>query len=161
MGMLSTIEARIFVKRTIGQLLFDGYEDTVMDIGSSLDSEDEYFEYEEEEQEEDPNKVPMDKFGWFYKRNGTSWSDGDLTMHTGSQDLSNLGKISSWNHLTRTGAYQGECGMVRGSADGLFPPGLTSNTDSISIFSTDHDSSFWVEPKSSIPLKVEMRLQLN
>jgi len=249
--MLSTIEARIFVKRTIGELLFDGYEDTVMDIGSSLDSEDEYFEYEEEEEEEDPNKVPMDKFGWFYKRNGTSWSDGDLTMHTGSQDLSTLGKISSWNHLTRTGAYQGECGMVRGSADGLFPPGLTSNTDSISIFSTDlcrqlhftrtsahdvhgipvekfelaptnfanssvcadnacynnnipsgvqnvtqckmespafvsrphfhladpfykeqfqygvqprqgdHDSSFWVEPKSSIPLKVEMRLQLN
>ena len=25
----------------------------------------------------------------------------------------------------------------------------------------DHDSSFWVEPKSSIPVKVEMRLQLN
>ena len=24
-----------------------------------------------------------------------------------------------------------------------------------------HDSSFWVEPKSSIPVKVEMRLQLN
>ena len=25
----------------------------------------------------------------------------------------------------------------------------------------DHDSSFWVEPTSSIPVKVEMRLQLN
>ena len=24
-----------------------------------------------------------------------------------------------------------------------------------------HDSSFWVEPESSIPVKVEMRLQLN
>jgi len=251
--MLATIEARIFVKRTIGELLFDGYEDAVMDIGSSLEgNEEDYFEYEEEEEtEEDPNKVPMDKFGWFYKRNGTSWSDGDLAMHTGEEELSLLGKIASWNHRTKTDAYPGECGLVRGSADGLFPPGQTSNTDSISIFSTDlcrqlhftrsshqtlhgipvekfelaatnfanssvcaenecysnnipsgvqnvtqckmdspafvsrphfhladpfyrdqfqygvqaregaHDSSFWVEPKSSIPLQVEMRLQLN
>eukprot|EP00090_Calanus_glacialis_P047207 TRINITY_DN9663_c0_g1_i5.p1 TRINITY_DN9663_c0_g1~~TRINITY_DN9663_c0_g1_i5.p1 ORF type:complete len:421 (-),score=128.04 TRINITY_DN9663_c0_g1_i5:26-1225(-) len=248
--MLSTIEARIFVKRTIGELLFDGYEDTVMDIGSSLDSDDDYFE-EEDEVEEDPNKVPMDKFGWFYKRNGTSWSDGDLSMHTGVDDMSLLGKIASWNKRTRTDAFPGDCGLVRGSSDGLFPPGLTSSTDSISIYSTDlcrplhftrsstqdvhgipvqkfdlaasnfanssvcaenacynnnipsgvqnvtqckmespafvsrphfhladpfykeqfqygvhakegaHDSSFWVEPKSSIPVKVEMRLQLN
>ena len=54
------------MKRTIGELLFDGYEDTVMDIGSSLDSDDDYFE-EGDGAEEDPNKVPMDKFGWFYK----------------------------------------------------------------------------------------------
>jgi len=249
--MLSTIEARIFVKRSIGELLFDGYEDTVMDIGSSLEGDSDYFEDEEYETDEDPNKVPMDKFGWFYKRNGTSWSDGSLSMMTGGDDLSHLGKIVSWNKKTRSEAYEGECGIVRGSADGLFPPGLTATTDKISIFSTDlcrplhftksgtrevhgvqvqkfdlaatnfanssvcsenscynnniptgvqnvtrckmdspafvsrphfhladpfykeqfqygikaregdHDSSFWVEPKSSIPVKVEMRLQLN
>merc|ERR1712123_57381 len=61
--MLSTIEARIFVKRTVGELLFDGYEDTVMEIGSSMDSDGDYFEEEEEDTEKDPNKVPMDKFG--------------------------------------------------------------------------------------------------
>ena len=22
--------------------------------------------------------IPMDKFGWFYKRNGTTWSDGKV-----------------------------------------------------------------------------------
>ena len=56
------------MKRTIGELLFEGYEDTVMDIGSSMDNEDEYFEYEEEDDiEKDANKVPMDKFGWFYQ----------------------------------------------------------------------------------------------
>merc|ERR1711892_1582043 len=217
--MLSTIEARIFVNRTIGELLFAGYEDTVMEIGSSMDSDDDYFDDEEgeEEIEEDANKVPMDKFGWFYKRNGTSWSDGALSMHTGAGDMSLLGRIASWNKNTRTEAYPGDCGLVRGSSDGLFPPGLTSTTDSISIFSSDlcrqlhftrscthnvhgiavekfdlaasnfanssvcaanscynnniptgvqhvegvHDSSFWVEPKSSIPVKVEMRLQLN
>jgi len=251
--MLSTIGARIFVTRSIAELLFDGYEDTVMEIGSSLDSEDDYFDDEEYEMEveEDTNKIPMDKFGWFYKRNGTSWSDGDLAMHTGAQEMSLLGRIASWNRQSRTDAYPGECGQVRGSSDGLFPPGLAGSADQISIFSTDlcrplhftksgprsvhgvpvqkfdlaatnfangtvcaenecynnniptgvqnvtrckmesptfvsrphfhladpfykeqfqygiqaipgdHDSSFWVEPQSSIPVKVEMRLQLN
>ena len=37
-----------------------------MDIGSSIDSDDDYFE-EEDEVQKDPNKVPTDKFGWFYK----------------------------------------------------------------------------------------------
>jgi len=250
--MLSTIQARIFVKRTIGELLFDGYEDTVMEIGTSLDSDDDYFEDDEPiEEEEDEGKVKLDKFGWFYKRNGTSWSDGDLSMHTGSEDISLLGNIVSWNRRNRTDAFSGDCGIVRGSSDGLFPPGLTSSKNTISIFSTDlcrplhftreatqdvhgipverfnlapenfanssvceenacynnniptgvqnvtqckmespafisrphfhladpfyreqfqygiqakegeHDSAFLVEPQSSIPLRVEMRLQLN
>ena len=56
------------MKRTIGELLFDGYEDTVMEIGTSLDSDDDYFEDEEPiEEEEDEGKVKLDKFGWFYK----------------------------------------------------------------------------------------------
>ena len=58
------------MRRTIGELLFDGYEDTVMEIGSSLGG-DEFEEYYDEMDEvknaEEVNKVPMDKFGWFYK----------------------------------------------------------------------------------------------
>ena len=55
--------------QTIGELLFDGYEDTIMEIGSSLGG-DEFEEYDDEmdevENAEEVNKVPMDKFGWFY-----------------------------------------------------------------------------------------------
>ena len=58
-------------------------------------------------------------------------------MHTGAGDMALLGRVASWNKNTRTEAYPGDCGLVRGSSDGLFPPGLTSTTDSISIFSTD------------------------
>merc|ERR1711892_595849 len=254
--MLATLEARIFVNKTIGELLFDGYEDAVMKMADSFDN----YEAEESGDSDDEivksdktekSQVPMDKFGWFYKRNGTSWSDGYLNMHTGQNDMMLLGKIASWNNSTQTEAYSGECGRVSGSSDGLFSPGETSFSDSISIFSTDmcrplhftrsekqelhgipvntfelshsnfanssvcpgnscynnnipsgvqnvtqckmespafvsrphfhladpfykeqfqfgieakegeHDSSFWVEPKSSIPIKVEMRLQLN
>ena len=79
----------------------------------------------------------MDKFGWFYKRNGTSWSDGSLLMETGVSDISHLGRIQTWNHSNRTEAYPGSCGQVRGSADGLFPPGTAFQTDTISIYSTD------------------------
>jgi len=304
--MLSTIQATIFVRRTIAELLFDGYDDVVMDIGSSFnkkEDEDEYgdedmygfgededdddnfgfgdddsdgfgfddeeydgfgfadeeysdesSESKEEEKEQngkESEKVPMDKFGWFYKRNGTSWSDGDLLMETGTTDVNRLGKIVSWNGQHKTDAYEGTCGEVRGSADGLFPPGMSKTSDIIAIFSTDlcrslrfkkkeeldylgipaikyqleeesfangtvcpentcfgnnlrtgvqnvtqckvkspafvsrphfhladpfyaeqfqfgvhpdrnlHESSFWLEPQSSIPIKVEMRLQLN
>eukprot|EP00092_Neocalanus_flemingeri_P040156 GFUD01043741.1.p1 GENE.GFUD01043741.1~~GFUD01043741.1.p1 ORF type:complete len:545 (+),score=122.04 GFUD01043741.1:220-1854(+) len=250
--MLSTMEAKIFIKKTIGELLFDGYEDLIMDMSKSLkvqDEEEDFYDFEEDS--EDESIAPIEKFGWFYQRNGTSWSDGDLSMHTGAEEMSLLGNIASWNNRNRTEAFPGDCGTVRGSSDGLFPPGLASSKDSITIFSTDlcrplhftrsgmqevhgievekfvlaatnfanssvcpendcynnnipsgvqnltqckekspvfvsrphfhladpfykeqfqygieskegeHDSTFWIEPKTSIPVKVEMRLQLN
>jgi len=235
--MLATLEATIFVKKTVGELLFDGYEDEVLEMGTEM-----------EMMEDDAN---MDKFGWFYNRNGTTWSDGTIEMFTGEDDMNNLGKIASWEGREFTNAFEGECGRVTGSADGLFPPGLALVSDTLSMFSTDlcrpihfsksghqtlhgipvttfelaadnfanttvcpdnecyqnnipsgvqnvthckkkspafvsrphfyqaddsyrqafqyglrpdadkHESKFWVEPESSIPVKVEMRLQLN
>ena len=58
-------------------------------------------------------------------------------MHTGKDDMALLGKISSWNNSTRTEAYPGACGLVKGSSDGLFSPSITMASESISIFSTD------------------------
>ena len=92
------------------------------------------------------------------QRNGTSWSDGDLSMHTGSDDMELLGKIGTWNKNTRISAYQGVCGLVKGSSGGLFPPGLSSSTDIISIFSTDlcrplHFSKSSVQDIHGIPVQ--------
>lgn len=257
--MLSTLQARIFIKRTIGELLFEGYEDSVMEMASISDGEEEEYDFfeaaEEEEYAVKEEASSGGKFGWFYQRNGTSTSDGDLRMHTGAGDISQLGSIVEWNHNTRTEAFPGKCGRIEGSSDGLFPPGDAENRDTLAIFSTDlcrklqfsketspasphevhgipaekfelsptnfanssvcsdnscynnnipsgvqnvttckmkspafisrphfhladpyyqqqfqygvqplegvHDSALWIEPKSSIPLKVEMRLQLN
>ena len=39
----------------------------------------------------------MDKFGWFYGRNGTTWSDGEILMDTGVNDINHLGDIKIWN----------------------------------------------------------------
>ena len=51
--MLSALEAEIFVKRSVGELLFEGYDDTVMRIGSAFGH--------------GQGPVFLDKFGWFYE----------------------------------------------------------------------------------------------
>ena len=48
-NLLSTLQADIFVRRTVKELLFDGYDDAVMDLGSTF------------------TDVKMEKFGYFYK----------------------------------------------------------------------------------------------
>ena len=75
---MALLQARIFVNRTIGELLFDGYEDEVMKLAESFENvvNEHDFEFEFDNEEEDvtsqeqtqkESKVPMDKFGWFYK----------------------------------------------------------------------------------------------
>ena len=135
--ILSTIQATIFVRRTIAELLFEGYDDLMMDIGSSFNKkEDEYGEKEknwfdaDEDEENDfsfseneyddsyngfgfgdenygekesdvkeegnvestgsgSERVPMDKFGWFYK---VSTGQSLISPHWGYYNIStNIG----------------------------------------------------------------------
>ena len=79
--MISAMEAEVFVRKTVKELLFEGYEDTMMEIGSSFmeeEEEEEYDyekygqeEYDDEEfdyyDEEEEKKEVIDKFGFFYK----------------------------------------------------------------------------------------------
>ena len=58
-------------------------------------------------------------------------------MRTGQDDIASLGKIVSWNQANTTQAFQGDCSKLRGSAEGLFPPGLAQTSNSISIYSAD------------------------
>ena len=37
--MLANLEATIFVKKTVGELLFEGYEDDVMSIGADMSND--------------------------------------------------------------------------------------------------------------------------
>ena len=79
-------QARLFINKTIGELLFDGYEDEVIKIADSFvdynnDNHEEYDYFDENYEEYDDGyskakdeekieaKIPMDKFGWFYKVN--------------------------------------------------------------------------------------------
>ena len=66
-------------------------------------------------------------------------------MFTGETDISRLGDIHSWNGNNRTEAFQGECGKIKGSADGLLAPGKLKMLDKFDIWSTDTCRTFTFE----------------
>ena len=66
-NMLSTLGAEIFVRKTVGELLFEGYEDKIMVIGSALG--------------QGKADVVLDKFGFFYKVQATGfYIQNDLVL---------------------------------------------------------------------------------
>ena len=52
--MLSTLNATIFIKKTVGELLFDGYRDSLIDLGSAFGDMEAGF---------DGDTIVLDKFG--------------------------------------------------------------------------------------------------
>ena len=66
------------------------------------------------------------------QRNGTTWGDGVFNIHTGEDDISLMGKINTWNYAKQT-HFDGECGAIKGSAGGFYPPGTKG--DSLLLFS--------------------------
>jgi len=102
---ISAVESTPFITKTARQLLFDGYEDPLMSMADMFSSSDR----------------PMDKFAWFYKRNGTTFGDGTFNSYTGDSNISLLNQAHTFNNQTST-HFNGNCGRVTGSADGFFPP---------------------------------------
>ena len=49
---LSTIEAGVFIERSVRELLFEGYQDTLLAIAEMVGQK---------------SDIPLDRFGWFYK----------------------------------------------------------------------------------------------
>ena len=47
------------------------------------------------------------------QRNGTTWADGRLEMHTGEGDIRDLGRIQTWQSRNTTDAFEGECAKVK------------------------------------------------
>jgi hypothetical protein len=117
---MEVLKEELFVKRSARQMLFDGYSDPVLKASEQLP----------------PSIVPqkMDKFGYFYPRNGSDWYDGVFNMYTGADDLSKLGQIVSWNYSGNV-MYPPPCGRVEGAGD-FFPPGQVS-TSPIKLYSND------------------------
>jgi len=117
-GMFQT-RSGLFVNRTARELLFEGSRDPLLDVGSLFAKK---------------GGIPMDKFGWFYKRNGTTWSDGRVTMATGSRSYSEVGDIKRWKGSNRT-IYPSTCGDLRGTSAGFTPVDL--DREFVDYFSTD------------------------
>eukprot|EP00088_Acartia_fossae_P054752 TRINITY_DN6317_c0_g1_i2.p1 TRINITY_DN6317_c0_g1~~TRINITY_DN6317_c0_g1_i2.p1 ORF type:complete len:491 (+),score=72.64 TRINITY_DN6317_c0_g1_i2:88-1560(+) len=121
LGVKMTISWRtsLFVKKTARELLFDGFSDPLLTAGAMFNQ---------------GSKIPMDKFGWFYGRNGTTWSDDVINMATGIKDYQELGEIRKWKGTNRTN-YPGQCGDLKGSACGFVP--VDETREEIDYFSPD------------------------
>ncbi|KAJ8959906.1 hypothetical protein NQ318_011643 [Aromia moschata] len=113
----------IYITKSVGNVLFDGYDDPLMNIANTF-----------------PflagnNFPPMDKFGWFYGRNGSEDYEGSFNMDTGV--WGQLGELYEWKYANHTPYYRDKCGgLSKVSAGEFFPTNLRNDT-LIKFFSAD------------------------
>ncbi len=116
-ALLVALKEKLFVEKTVREILFDGYVDPV------LDKTPDWLQ---------PN-MPK-KFGYYYQRNGSDWFDGVFNMYTGEKDLSEMCHITSWNYSQQLASYPRECGKVHGAGDFFSPD---QNKTFVELFSND------------------------
>ncbi|PSN44095.1 hypothetical protein C0J52_07656 [Blattella germanica] len=115
----------LYVTKTVGQLMFDGYEDELLNITSKLNIS--------------QFSVPLDKFGWFYPRNNSETYDGVFNMHTGIDNIDVLGLMAAWNYQSQSSYFDGQCGHITGYTGELFPP--LEDAQAIDLFASEICSS--------------------
>jgi len=125
-AVLLMMKEKLFVTKTVREIIFDGYHDPLFDEVMKI-----------KDVLPDgtvPDGAIMDKFAFFYGRNGTDWTDGVWNMYTGAGDNNRVGKVHTWNY-TDNMFFPGECGKVKGGAGEFYPPHL--NKTFIQLYSND------------------------
>lgn len=120
--MLNTQGGELYTTKPLHEWIFDGYQDNLTDFLNLFNTS--------------RIDIPYTRFGWLADRNASLEYDGLFTIHTGTDDLSNLGRLTHWNKKNETGFYKLPCGIVNGTTGDLFPPKMNVNEE-ITIFATD------------------------
>ncbi|XP_068142956.1 LOW QUALITY PROTEIN: protein peste-like [Drosophila tropicalis] len=121
---LKLYDQQMSVRKSVDELLFTGYNDIMIDMAIAMP----VFG--------DDVKVPFDKFGWFYTRNGSADLTGTFNVFTGADDIDKLGQMHTWNFNEHTGFFDSYCGMTNGSA-GEFQPSQLQPGGSVGLFTPD------------------------
>lgn len=110
----------LFISRTPRQLLFDGYNDTVLAVMKEMF----------------PELVPYGQFAWFYKKNE---SDGNVTFNifTGEKGIQNYGFVDKWNGNSNISAWDSPCNQIDGSMGEMWPPFRKSRYEKLDLFIPD------------------------
>jgi len=122
---LKAEKEKVFVTHTVGDIIFNGFKDPLLDAMNDLKVLIKDFV---------PDGAFMDKFAFFYARNGSDYVDGVFNMYTGAGNVSDMGRVHSWNYSTHK-YFPGRCGTVRGGAGEFYPPHLPQTH--IDMFSND------------------------
>ncbi|CAL7934544.1 unnamed protein product [Xylocopa violacea] len=117
--IMRSIEQKLIVTKTVNELLFEGFNDAMLNIVRELNM----------------TKIPMKRFAWFYGRNDSASYDGTFNMYTGESNLLDLGVLTEWNYDNTVSSYPGECGKVKGTNGDLWPPLPDNKT--VTFFVTD------------------------
>jgi hypothetical protein len=121
----------IWVRKTVREVLFDGYDDPLLKIVHTAPS---LFRTE----------VQGDKVAWFFNRNGSTHFDGVLNAETASEDMKNLGIIRNWNYKNKSDFFEGKCSKISGSVGDIFPP-VQGKEDQLEMFVPDFCRSLKLE----------------
>ncbi|XP_054168300.1 protein croquemort-like [Oppia nitens] len=98
-------QSLIFKRNTVRQLLFDGYEEVLLEAAKDFFPE-----------------TPFTRFGWYYMRNNTS-TDGIYRIFTGEKGINRLGLMDSWNnHKINNKWFGSQCEKIEGISGGDFQP---------------------------------------
>ncbi|KAJ8959905.1 hypothetical protein NQ318_011642 [Aromia moschata] len=118
---LSSISS-LHVTKTVGEILFDGYEEPILSTLSMM-----------------PINVE-DRFGIFYKtilffsrKNGTPGLDGVYSMSYENDE--HFGRILTWNYRNQTDFFEGHCNDIRGSAGEFYP--MNQKRDRLVLYSAE------------------------
>ncbi|KAH0569073.1 protein croquemort-like isoform X2 [Cotesia glomerata] len=108
------------VTKTVGELLFDGYDDKLLELVHKLNV---------------TKDLPFSKFGWFYNRNNSETYDGTFNMLTGATGLWDTGILQEWNYSDKSKNFKKECGFINGTLGDAWP--TVAENSSVNIFAPD------------------------
>lgn len=117
---LDAVTEGFFIKRTVNQLLFDGYPDLLTTFGPLMNP-----------------KIPNNnngRFGWVYGKNGSD--EGLFTVFTGKENMETLNLIDKFNGKSRLDHWRDKspCNSLKDSTDAqIFPP-IKDKSKSLYLF---------------------------
>ena len=132
-SLAETFNLTFFKKTKVRDLLFDGYDDVLLETAQSF--------Y--------PNQNIQSKFGWLYSRNNSA-SDGLFRVFTGQKNFGHkFGLIDTWNLEKSNVKWKKgfKCRSFEGTTGGDFMPPFTLLKDKhlLNYFENDDDSK---QPKT-------------
>ena len=96
-------DEKLFLTKPVKEILFDGYSDPILTLGDDLAAVGIHL----------PGLTS--KFGLFFGRNDTWYTDGITKIHTGASGLNHLGQVISLNGSETNPVFKGDCGKYQGN----------------------------------------------
>ncbi|GIY40901.1 scavenger receptor class B member 1 [Caerostris darwini] len=130
-SILKFTNSRLYVTKSIRNLLFDGYEEEILNTAKDIGIE-----------------VPYDKFGWFYRKNNSD--DGEYTIFTGKSDVDKYGYVDLWKGSNVLSGRHPPCNQIQGTAGDMWPPFRNDKRQKLSLFVADVCSTLQLSYLSEI-----------